>query len=96
MSDLDLRDWTVSLTFSVPTGDEEGIFTEALLEAALQHAPSQAAGMAARADTAQGKVWIAFTLVESSRGLADEISKSMRHRVAEAVLSGDDACVTAG
>jgi hypothetical protein len=51
--------------------------------------------MAAGADTAEGKVWIVFTLIESSRGLADEISKSMRQRVGETVLSSDDACVTA-
>lgn len=95
MSDLDLKDWTISLQFNVPAGDADGVLTEALFEAALQHAPSQAAGMAARADTAEGKVWIVFTLIDSSRGLADEISKSMRERVGETVLSSDDACVTA-
>lgn len=60
MSDLDLKDWTISLQFNVPAEDADGVLTEALFEAALQHAPSQAAGMAARADTAEGKVWIVF------------------------------------
>lgn len=89
------RDWKITLPFSVPPGDVEGHFTDALLDAALEHAPSQAAGMVARGDIEQGKVWIVFTLVNASRGLADEIAKSMRQRVRAAVLSGDDACVSA-
>lgn len=89
------RDWKITLAFAVRAGDTEGVMTEALFDAALEHAPSQAAGMTARADTRIGKVWIVFTLVNSSRGLADEVASSMRTRVAESVLAGDDACVSA-
>lgn len=89
----DYSDWTITLAFSVQPGDTEGTMTEAVFEAALQHAPSQAAGMTARADTVEGKVWITFTLVNASRGLADEIAKSMKQRVRETVLTDDDSCV---
>jgi hypothetical protein len=91
----DYRDWTITLAFSVQPGDTEGTLTDAIFEAALVHAPSQAAGITARADSAQGKVWITFTLVNSSRGLADEIARSMQQRVRETVLSEDESCVTA-
>jgi hypothetical protein len=94
MSD-DYRDWTITLSFSVPAGDTEGVLTEAIYEAALQHAPSAAAGMVASADTVEGKVRVVFTLVNSSRGLADEVAKSMKKRVRETVFSGDDSYVTA-
>lgn len=94
-SDTDYRDWKITLPFSVPAGDAEGVMTEAIFDAALQHAPSAAAGLVASADTLQGKVWIVFTLVHSSRGLADEVAKSMRARIGETVFSLDDACVTA-
>jgi hypothetical protein len=89
------RDWKITLPFSVPPGDDDGAFTEALFDAAVRHAPSGAAGMVARADTVEGKVWIVFTLVNSSRGLAEDIARSMRKRVGESVLSGDEACVSA-
>lgn len=89
------RDWKITLPFSVPPGDTDGVMTEALFNAALEHAPSDAAGIVARADAAIGKVWIVFTLVNSSRGLADEVAAEMRQRVGDAVLSGDDACVSA-
>lgn len=89
------RDWKITLPFAVPAGDTDGVMTEALFEAALEHAPSQAAGMTARADAKLGKVWVVFTLVHSSRGLADEVASSMRQRVSDAVFSGDDACVSA-
>jgi hypothetical protein len=89
------RDWKITLPFSVPPGDEDGAFTEALFEAALHHAPSEAEGMVARADTVEGKVWIVFTLVNSSRGLAEDIASSLKKRVRESVLSGDEACVSA-
>ena len=89
------QDWKITLPFAVAPGDTDGVITEALFNAALEHAPSEAAGMTARADANLGKVWITFTLVNSSRGLADEVARAMRSRVAEAVLSGDDACVSA-
>jgi hypothetical protein len=91
----DYNDWTVTLAFSVQPGDFDGALTEAIFEAALKHAPSEAAGMAASADTTEGKVWITFTLENTSRDLADEIAASMRQRVRDAVLSEDDTCVTA-
>lgn len=56
------HDWTITLPFSVPVGDSEGVLTEALFEAALEHAPSDAYGMTARAATCEGKVWTVFTL----------------------------------
>jgi hypothetical protein len=68
--------------------------TEALFNAALEHAPSDATGLTARGDAEAGKVWVVFTLLNSSRGLADEVAASMRKRVREAVLSGEDACVS--
>jgi hypothetical protein len=89
------RDWTITLAFSVQPGDVEGAMTEALFEAALMHAPSQATGMTARADTEAGRVWIVFTLVSASRGLADEIAQSMKQRIRETVLSEDESHVTA-
>jgi hypothetical protein len=92
----DYRDWTITLSFNVPPGDVEGVMTEAILDAARHHAPAEATGMVASADTDEGKVRVVFTLVHSSRGLADEVVKSMKTRVAETVFSGDDACVSAG
>jgi hypothetical protein len=89
------RDWTVTLAFSVQPGDVEGKMTEAIFEAALEHAPSQAAGMTARADTVEGKVWIVFTLVNASHGLAEEIAASMKQRVRETVLTEEDSRITA-
>jgi hypothetical protein len=87
------RDWTITLTFSVPAGDADGVWTEALFNAALEHAPSAAAGLVARGDTMAGKVSIVFTLMNASRGLADEVASAMRRRVTDAVLSGDETCV---
>lgn len=89
------QDWKITLPFSVPAGDTDGVMTEALLNAALEHAPSDAAGIIARGDAELGKAWIVFTLVNSSRGLADEVASAMRSRVADAVLSGEDACISA-
>ena len=91
----ELRDWTITLPFSVPRGDTEGVLTEALFEAALEHAPSDAHGMTARANTREGKVWIVFTLASRSEDLAKSIAAEMRERVGHAVLSGDDACIAA-
>ena len=88
------KDWTITLPFSVPTGDSEGVMTEAVFDAALEHAPSEAKGVTARADTDEGKVWITFTLVGTSEDLAKSIASEMRARVHEAVFSSDDACVT--
>lgn len=95
MSEPAYRDWTITLPFTVPSGDEDGAFTEALFDAALEHAPPDTAGMTARADTTQGKVWITFTLLNRSQDLAKDIAATMRQRIGEAVLSGDDACITA-
>ena len=91
----EFRDWTITLPFSVPRSDTEGVLTEALFEAALEHAPSDAQGMTARADTREGKVWIVFTLPSRSEDLAKSIAAEMRERVGDAVLSGDDACIAA-
>ena len=88
------RDWNIQLTFNVPPGDTDGVMTDAILDAALEHGPSQAAGVVASASTHEGKVWIMFTLVDSSRGLADEVANAMRLRVLETVFSGDDASVS--
>jgi hypothetical protein len=76
--DTEYRDWTITLPFSVPTGDTDGVLTEALFDAALHHAPSEATGLVARANTDEGKVWIVFTLQNASRGFADEVAKEMR------------------
>ncbi|HEX8083399.1 MAG TPA: hypothetical protein VF529_03855 [Solirubrobacteraceae bacterium] len=94
MSD-DYRDWKITLPFTVPVGDTDGVLTEALFDAAVHHAPSEARGIVARADTSEGKVWIVFTLTNSSQGFAQDLAKQMRERVAETVFSGDDACVSA-
>ncbi len=91
----DYRDWKITLPFSVPSGDTEGVMTEAIFEAALHHAPSESAGLVAGADTDDGKVWIVFTLLNSSRGFADDVAKEMRERIQETVSSGDDASVAA-
>lgn len=91
----DSRDWQITLPFSVPRGDTEGAFTEALFEAAVDQAPADATGFVARADTAKAKVWITFTLIESSRELAGEVAGKMLDRVSRAVLSGDDATISA-
>lgn len=88
-------DWNITLPFSVPPGDAEGVLTEALFEAALEHAPSEAHGMTARANTREGKVWIVFTLVGASEDLARSIASEMRGRIGDAVLSGDDVCISA-
>ncbi len=89
------RDWKITLPFAVRAGDTSGAMTEALFDAALEHAPSEAAGLTVRADASLGRVWIVFTLVNASRGLADEVASSMLKRVADSVLAGDDACVSA-
>jgi len=89
------KDWTITLPFSVPAGDTEGVMTEAIFDAAVDLAPTQARGLTARADSEMGKVWITFTLIGSSEPLANSIAKQMRERVHEAVFSSEDACVTA-
>jgi len=90
------KDINVTLGFNVPPGDSEGTFTEALFDAALEHAPVDSSGFVARADTDEGKVWITFTLSEvPSREYANDIGMQMRERVKDAVLSNDDACVLA-
>jgi hypothetical protein len=89
------RDWMISLPFSVPAGDTDGVLTEALFDAALELAPTAARGMTARGDTIDGKVWITFTLVDTSQALANEIASEMRQRIREAVLTDEDACVSA-
>jgi hypothetical protein len=48
-----------------------------------------------RADTVVGKVWIVFTLVNSTREFAEDVAAQMKERVGEAALSGDDARITA-
>lgn len=88
-------DWKITATFTVRPGDTEGVLTEALFEAALRQAPSQAKGMVARADTGDGKVWITFTLVGGSREFADEVAADFPERVRDAILSGDEVCVSA-
>lgn len=93
----DFRDWQITLPFTVPSGDADGTFTEAVFEAALEHMPAAATGIAARADTAQGKVWIVFTLLDSSEELARDIAAEMHARVGEGVVTAaDDVCITAG
>ena len=95
MSESAYKDWTITLAFSVQPGDVEGTMTEAIFEAALEHATSEAEGMTARADTVEGKVWIVFTLANASRGFADEVATSLKERVRDTVVSGDESCVTA-
>lgn len=89
------RDWRITLPFAVAPGDAEGAMTEVIFNAALELAPTDAAGMTARADTEAGKVWITFTLPESSADLANEVANEMLRRVKDAVLSGEDVCVSA-
>lgn len=91
----EFRDWTITLPFTVPVGDTEGVLTDALFEAALDRAPTDAGGMTARADTVKGKVWVVFTLSDASENFARDVAREMRLGVQEAVLSGDDACVAA-
>lgn len=95
MSEPAYSDWTITLPFTVPAGDVNGAFTEALFDAALEHAPPDTVGMTARADTSEGKVWVIFTLLNRSETLAKDIAADMRQRVGEAVLSGDEACISA-
>jgi succinylarginine dihydrolase len=89
------KDWNITLTFSVPPMDTDGVLTEAIFDAAVDHAPSEAKGITARADTEEGKVWITFTLVDTSGALARSISTEMRERVHETVFTSEDACITA-
>lgn len=89
------RDWTITLSFNVPAGDVEGVLTEVLFEAAVEHAPSDAAGLVARADAVEGKVWITFTLTHATHEFATDVAAEMKQRIRETVFSGDDACVTA-
>lgn len=91
----EFHDWNITLPFSVPAGDAEGVLTEALFDAALEHAPSDAHGITARADTRVGKVWIVFTLVGASEELAKSMASEMRERLGESVLSGDEARISA-
>lgn len=93
--DTEYRDWKVVLTFHVPVGDTEGMMTEAIFEAALEHAPSDATGLVASADTVEGNVWIVYTLPNASSGFANDSASAMRERISETVFSGDDACVSA-
>lgn len=93
--DTDYRDWNVVLAFNVPPGDTEGVMTEALFDAACEHAPSDATGLVARADTVEGKVWIVYTLVGASGGFAKDSAAAMRDRISESVFSGDEARVSA-
>jgi len=90
------KDWKITLEYNVPPNDTEGVFTEALFDAADGHAPSAAEGLGARADTVAGKVWVVFTLVDTSPELADEITSEMSERILEAVkVSRGEACVSA-
>src|SRR4051812_7833773 len=81
----DYKDWKIILTFHVPAADVEGVFTEAYFDAALEVAPSEAAGLVASANTDEGRVRIVFTLVESSREMADSVARDMPARVQDAV-----------
>jgi hypothetical protein len=94
-TETEYRDWQITLAFKVHPGDIEGTLTEALFDAALEHAPSEAVGMVARADTDDGMVWIVFTLPNASRDFADSVAGEMSEMVREAVVSDGDACVTA-
>lgn len=94
-TDTEYGDWQITLVFRVHPGDVEGRLTEALFDAALEHGPSEAVGLVARADTDQGMVWIVFTLPNSSRGFADSVAGEMSELVRGAVVSNGDACVTA-
>ena len=91
----ELRDWTITVPFSVPTGDEDGNFTEALLDAAVTLAPDNACGIVARADTEQGKVWIVLTVTDTTKAAARDAGRALRERVTLAVLSGEEVCITA-
>lgn len=85
--------WRVTIPFSVPNGDLEGDLTELLFDAALCIAPEGALGMAARADTAEGKVWIVFTLDNVTGWNAKQIAREVRERVSADVLGGDSVNV---
>jgi hypothetical protein len=89
------QDHTITLPFSVPAGDTDGVMTEALFNAAVELAPSEAVGITARGDTRKGKVWVVFTLPNCSREFAGDVADQMQERVSDAVFSGDDACVSA-
>jgi hypothetical protein len=89
------KDWNIRLAFSVQKGDTEGALTEAIFEAAVEAAPSDAHGLGARADTVEGRVWIDFTLVDASREFAEEVKTAMKQRIKDAVLSEDESCITA-
>jgi hypothetical protein len=91
----EFRDWQITLPFSVPAGDVEGKLTEALFDAAVELAPAAARGITARGDTAEGKIFITFALVDTSGELATSMAKEMRQRIREAVLSDEDVCVSA-
>jgi hypothetical protein len=88
------KDWQVTLSFRVPAGDEDGAWTTALFEAALKFASASIAGMTARADTELGRVWLAFSVVDTTEELALEIARGLEERVLAEVLSGDGISVT--
>jgi hypothetical protein len=92
----EFRDWQITLPFDVPVGDVEGVLTEALFEAAVRHAPGAAVDMTARADAEDGKVWVVFTLVDSSGELARDVAARMQGRISESVLSIHEADVIVG
>jgi hypothetical protein len=95
----DYKDWKITLTFKVPPGDVEGVHTEAFFDAALEQAPADAEGVVASANSEEGVVRVVFTLVDSSKELAESIAAQMRGRlreaVAETIAADDEACVTA-
>lgn len=77
----EFKDWQVTLPFSVPTGDLEGEYTEELLDAAIEQAPSCATGFVAGANTDTGEVWITLVLESCSKDLARSMSIEMHERV---------------
>lgn len=87
------KDWQISIPFDVPKDDTEGDWTDALLEAAIECASDNVAGIVARGDTAMGRVWITFKVLDSSRDIADEIAQGMQERISVKVLTGGEASI---
>lgn len=83
----EFKDWQVTLTFKVPS-DPEGDWIEAISDAAFECASDNVAGIVARGDTDECRVYLVFTVVECSHEVADEIARGMQERISAKVFAG--------
>ena len=85
----DFCDWVITLAFRVRAGNEDGAWTEAILDAALAAAPSGAKGFVA--DTSRDCVYVTFTDVESSEEFVNDLSAQMREEIPRRAMDGGAA-----